>query len=410
MLFNNENPDVLNLLEKIQEATTSDVDEERGSFKKGDKVTYNMLGGSLSNDDFIRTLGTNEHAIRVRHDGTIAEIVEAMGEEVARYSIQFTDGFIINDVAVSEVRAITEAYTRSYQQMTKEELKKELKDFHGELNRGFCAHPKEVQAEIDKINAELKRNKSMSEAEDATQTMKPQEKPALDAEDVNMEDYSEEDLNKPEAKVKSKSEKSGDAIRGVEDKELVQKDDKVVTPKNEAVSEGVPEKHQLKIAKDTLKMSDAGAGAMGGMNKKEARAFLKKQGWSDARRAKLEESKLQEMKDWACMECGHKFNKDVPKSGEMRCPKCHGVDIEPDSGTSEAKRKDHIPGGQGDKKVASDFNAEQVKIGTKIEMEHTDDPIIAGEIVLDHLKEDPEYYTKLVRMEAGACDAPKKES
>ncbi len=50
----------------------------------------------------------------------------------------------------------------------------------------------------------------------------------------------------------------------------------------------VPEKHQLAIAKSTLKMSDAGAMIMGGMTKKEARDFLKKIGWSDQRIKKLE--------------------------------------------------------------------------------------------------------------------------
>ena len=39
----------------------------------------------------------------------------------------------------------------------------------------------------------------------------------------------------------------------------------------------VPEKHQLKIAKDTLKMSDAGALIMGGMTKDEARKILARQ-------------------------------------------------------------------------------------------------------------------------------------
>lgn len=45
----------------------------------------------------------------------------------------------------------------------------------------------------------------------------------------------------------------------------------------------VPEKHQLNIAKSTLRMSDAGAKIMGGMTKEEARNFLRKIGWSDAR-------------------------------------------------------------------------------------------------------------------------------
>ena len=36
----------------------------------------------------------------------------------------------------------------------------------------------------------------------------------------------------------------------------------------------VPERHQLKIARDTLLMSDAGARIFGGMSKKEARAII----------------------------------------------------------------------------------------------------------------------------------------
>lgn len=37
-------------------------------------------------------------------------------------------------------------------------------------------------------------------------------------------------------------------------------------------------KHQIKIAKQTLRMTDAGAFIMGGMSKAEARAILKKHG------------------------------------------------------------------------------------------------------------------------------------
>jgi hypothetical protein len=51
----------------------------------------------------------------------------------------------------------------------------------------------------------------------------------------------------------------------------------------------VPEKHQLKIAKCTLRLSDVGARIMGGMSKQEARDFLKSVGLSHAQIAKLEE-------------------------------------------------------------------------------------------------------------------------
>jgi hypothetical protein len=53
----------------------------------------------------------------------------------------------------------------------------------------------------------------------------------------------------------------------------------------------VPEKHQLNIAKKTLKMSDAGANIMGGMSKKEAREFLSRIGYSDKEIKKMEEDK-----------------------------------------------------------------------------------------------------------------------
>lgn len=42
---------------------------------------------------------------------------------------------------------------------------------------------------------------------------------------------------------------------------------------------------------------------------------------------------------------------------------------------------------------------EQLKIGTKVEMEHTNDRKIARNIAIDHLEEDPSYYTKLAKVE-----------
>lgn len=50
----------------------------------------------------------------------------------------------------------------------------------------------------------------------------------------------------------------------------------------------VPEKHQKKIAIDTLKMHDVGANIMGGMTKEEARKFLSKIGYTDEKITKLE--------------------------------------------------------------------------------------------------------------------------
>ena len=66
-------------------------------------------------------------------------------------------------------------------------------------------------------------------------------------------------------------------------------DDEETDECNEA-NLSTPQKHQLKIAKDTLKMSKAGANVMGGMNHDEARKFLKSIGYSDQKIKKLEES------------------------------------------------------------------------------------------------------------------------
>jgi len=41
------------------------------------------------------------------------------------------------------------------------------------------------------------------------------------------------------------------------------------------------------------------------------------------------------------------------------------------------------------------MDPEQLKRGIEVEMEHTDDPEIAEKIAMDHLKENPEYYSKL---------------
>ena len=53
---------------------------------------------------------------------------------------------------------------------------------------------------------------------------------------------------------------------------------------------------------------------------------------------------------------------------------------------------DQIKGGLGDDANPDDLDADQLLRGLEVEMEHTEDPMIALEIVLDHLMEDPKYY------------------
>jgi 2'-5' RNA ligase len=57
--------------------------------------------------------------------------------------------------------------------------------------------------------------------------------------------------------------------------------------------------------------------------------------------------------------------------------------------------EDKMPGGKGDKLKSADVSAVELKTGIKHELEHTKDKEIAKEIALDHLAEDPKYYSKL---------------
>ena len=66
------------------------------------------------------------------------------------------------------------------------------------------------------------------------------------------------------------------------------------------------------------------------------------------------------------------------------------------------ERKDLLKGGEGDNLSAKDVNSKQLAIGIKVEREHSNNKEIMEEIALDHLAENPHYYTDLV--EAGIVD------
>jgi hypothetical protein len=55
-----------------------------------------------------------------------------------------------------------------------------------------------------------------------------------------------------------------------------------------------------------------------------------------------------------------------------------------------------LTGGVGDTTAPNNVNTKELSIGLQVEMEHTNDEKIATEIAMDHLTEDPEYYSKLV--------------
>lgn len=63
---------------------------------------------------------------------------------------------------------------------------------------------------------------------------------------------------------------------------------------------------------------------------------------------------------------------------------------------------DLIPGGLADRKIPENFDPNNLNQGIEVELEHTDDRVIAREVAMDHLTEDPNYYNKLAKMEKGS--------
>jgi hypothetical protein len=59
--------------------------------------------------------------------------------------------------------------------------------------------------------------------------------------------------------------------------------------------------------------------------------------------------------------------------------------------------RERLRGGKARGRRPADFDPRQLQIGTRVEMEHTDDPCLAQEIAMDHLTESRNYYVRLLR-------------
>lgn len=68
------------------------------------------------------------------------------------------------------------------------------------------------------------------------------------------------------------------------------------------------------------------------------------------------------------------------------------------------KVEDIVPGGMGDSTSENEVCPKQLKVGITVEKEHASNPMVAKEIAIDHLTEDPEYYSKLIK--SGLVDEP----
>lgn len=74
------------------------------------------------------------------------------------------------------------------------------------------------------------------------------------------------------------------------------------------------------------------------------------------------------------------------------------------------RARDRLRGGLADFRADSDFDPRQLRMGIRVEREHTRDWRLAKEIAKDHLAEIPDYYTRLAKMERSAmrCRNPSK--
>ncbi len=69
------------------------------------------------------------------------------------------------------------------------------------------------------------------------------------------------------------------------------------------------------------------------------------------------------------------------------------------------EHEEMIPGGKGEGLKPADVDPKEFLVGTAVEEEHSDDKAYAQEIALDHLAENPNYYSD--GMKKGLFDEPK---
>jgi hypothetical protein len=77
---------------------------------------------------------------------------------------------------------------------------------------------------------------------------------------------------------------------------------------------------------------------------------------------------------------------------------------EPDDSLQLQPLPNEMPGGLGDKLTPANVDPVEFDMGMEMEKEHTPDEATRQEIVLDHLAEDPAYYSKLKQMEGQGVD------
>ena len=107
--------------------------------------------------------------------------------------------------------------------------------------------------------------------------------------------------------------------------------------------------------------------------------------------------KLKKRTHGSSAQIGNLYEEKRVQHGSAR-RKASGADLPPQNRCVESMKKPSVVQANNVGKPS----ASSVRMGIKVEMEHTKNPKIAEKIARDHLKEFPDYYVRLAKMEREA--------
>jgi len=82
-------------------------------------------------------------------------------------------------------------------------------------------------------------------------------------------------------------------------------------------------------------------------------------------------------------------------------PGDHGIQYKERESTATKAEPSKLTMTGTDTRPDNKYNPDQLRMGIKVELEHTDDSAVAERIAKDHLDEMPDYYSRLRKMESG---------
>jgi len=248
--------------------------EERDNWKGGYIENSKFARFSIERDGVIECFQKSKIGLKFRKTKakTIDQVIEKLNNYVNQVNSQDIVTSAIKKTADSKVSADAwvQAWIDRYTVESDEQVDAILKsDFsRDEKERQIAERIKQMLNEVEDSEYDIKQVSN--------------ETYEVDWNDVSqiLDDY-EDDIEM------SRDEKEDDELFDTDKEKWLNKYTKKISKKQLSV----PEQHQKNIALKTLKMNDAMVGVMGGMNKQEAREFLKSIGYTDDELNKLSKMK-----------------------------------------------------------------------------------------------------------------------